>query len=401
MKKVLFGALMLASALLIGCKQNNGGGSGSDDGLVRFEIRPTTITLAEGYAQTLTVVKEPGNIKVDVEFSSSNTDVCTVTADGEVYGVSKGTATVTAKDKISNKEAQCQVTVTSYIESFNFDQVCCYNYEVPAGADTFEIEAGGTTYYCQRANVDFWVFSEGFHINESGNFDGTEEPIMITIPCKMIVAPRDLNGGQGTIFCLGEWMVNADSAAMGYTMTGYPGEYNAEFVDNMLDAFTAYNEQDYNGFYNYMDAAGDAVKASGAYLEQMYYTCAEDDPTNCGYSMAYVPSAIVVDALFDISSGRDGSSPYMIPLDYWNFTFRQLAGEFWGFDAEYDEEADQITVNGRDITLTEPVRMEGGTPASVGRRMVAMPVLAKDYPEIAKQLKKYVRRPGATQLQAK
>lgn len=401
MKKVLFGALMLVSALLVGCKKDSTSDSGN---LTKFEIRPAQATLAEGAELALTVVKEPSTAKVSVTWTSSDENICTVTEEGVVHAIGIGEAVITAKEA-GGMSAVSKIKVTSYIESFRFDQVCCYAYEIPEGAEVKDIDIdddGTPDYHCQMADVDFMVFSEGFHVNESGHYDGAEEPIMLHLPCKMMVAPRDLNGGQGTIFCLGEWIVNADSADAGYTMSAYPGVYSEDYVDNMIDAFEAYNEGDGNGFYSSLSAAGDAVHKSGAYLEKWYYMCDEDDPTSCGYGVEYVPSAILANGLFDITSGRDGSSPYMIPLDYYEFDFRELLGSYWGMDVSYDNDSN-LVVNSRNVSISAPIHMEmeGGRPASAGPRFVQIPVLTEEYPEIAKNFKKVARRPGTTQLMVK
>ena len=132
------------------------------------------------------------------------------------------------------------------------------------------------------------------------------------------------------------------------------------WLTNVLKAMDAYNTQNYTDFNNYLKLAGDAV--TGTSLTNWNYSCAEDDPTNCGYSLSYVPDAILEEALFDLSSGTDGSSRYMVLLDYCKFTFRQLnSSTYWGVDATYDKENDKLIVNDRSkLYVSEPITMEFG-----------------------------------------
>jgi len=78
-----------------------------------ISLDKTSITLNEGQEQTLTATVNPSNAAdKSLNWTSSNTSVATVNAEGKVTAVSKGTATIKAEAKDgSGKYASCSVTV--------------------------------------------------------------------------------------------------------------------------------------------------------------------------------------------------------------------------------------------------------------------------------------------------
>lgn len=64
-----------------------------------------------GASRTLGILLAPADTGEELIWSSSNTSIATVNADGTVTGVSKGTATVTAKGKYSGLSASCTVKI--------------------------------------------------------------------------------------------------------------------------------------------------------------------------------------------------------------------------------------------------------------------------------------------------
>ncbi len=77
-------------------------------------VSPTTMTLTSiGATQKLTPIITPDNAtNKGVSYSSSDTSVVTVSADGTVRAVSEGTATITVTTDDGGKTATCVVTVT-------------------------------------------------------------------------------------------------------------------------------------------------------------------------------------------------------------------------------------------------------------------------------------------------
>lgn len=84
-------------------------------------LSPAAATVKVTKTQKLTATIAPANATVkDVEWSTSNKNVATVTSAGVVKGVSKGTATITAKAKDgSGVKATAKITVTQPVTSLS------------------------------------------------------------------------------------------------------------------------------------------------------------------------------------------------------------------------------------------------------------------------------------------
>ena len=78
----------------------------------RVLLNKTSTTLTVGNTETLTATVEPANAtNKAVTWSSDNSGVATVDANGEVTAVAPGTATITVTTEDGNKTATCAVTV--------------------------------------------------------------------------------------------------------------------------------------------------------------------------------------------------------------------------------------------------------------------------------------------------
>ncbi len=80
-------------------------------------LSKTKLSIPEGNSEYLTCTVSPSSATdKTVSWQSSNPAVATVSADGKVTAVSKGSATITVKAKDgSNKSAECKVTVTDAV----------------------------------------------------------------------------------------------------------------------------------------------------------------------------------------------------------------------------------------------------------------------------------------------
>lgn len=89
-----------------------------------ISLDKTSITLNEGQEQTLISTVNPSNAAdKSLNWSSSNTSVATVNAEGKVTAVSKGTATIKAEAKDgSGKYASCSVTVKRIVSSIQLNK---------------------------------------------------------------------------------------------------------------------------------------------------------------------------------------------------------------------------------------------------------------------------------------
>lgn len=76
-------------------------------------LNPTAITLTEGESEVITATVSPNNASnKKVIWSSSDASIASV-SDGNVTGIAKGTATITAIADDNGKEAKCTVTVNA------------------------------------------------------------------------------------------------------------------------------------------------------------------------------------------------------------------------------------------------------------------------------------------------
>jgi len=73
---------------------------------------PDTLTVNAGNSVQLNPHFNPTVFNsIDVQWSSSNKNAATVSSTGLLYGVQKGTATITIKDKYSAKLGKCLIIV--------------------------------------------------------------------------------------------------------------------------------------------------------------------------------------------------------------------------------------------------------------------------------------------------
>jgi len=125
-------------------------------------IKPTSIlvtpgskSIEEGVYTNLSAIVSPSNATYTLTWSSSNTDVATVTSSGRVYGKKAGTARITAKVDGYSLSDYCTVTVTAkqvLATSFSVD--------VPAEMSVGESHQISPTYVPNNATVNFSYTSD-------------------------------------------------------------------------------------------------------------------------------------------------------------------------------------------------------------------------------------------------
>ena len=110
--------LILATlALLLGfasCKESGKDPKpGDKGGITALIVEPSTLTLELGTPEKetakLNVKWTPANVKATPEFASKDTKIATVSADGMVKAVAKGSTTIVVT--IGEKTAECDVVV--------------------------------------------------------------------------------------------------------------------------------------------------------------------------------------------------------------------------------------------------------------------------------------------------
>ena len=101
---------LLGVSVFAGCTpQSSENSSSESQGSTMITLDQTSIALDADRTQQLVVSGAS-----EVDWASSNSQVATVDANGNVTGVNPGTCTVTATTKDGNFQAECMVTVTGY-----------------------------------------------------------------------------------------------------------------------------------------------------------------------------------------------------------------------------------------------------------------------------------------------
>lgn len=403
MKKVLFVLPLLGALVFAGCKGPN---QQEQSKITSVVVKPEKATLAIGAEITLTPIVTPAEEKGEFTWSSSDTLIATVDQEGNVRALAAGTAFITATEK-GGLSGKSEIKVTSYLESFKFGEAMVYDWSPKdtVGANIGTITSSdGETYNAYAVPINFMVFSEGFYVSEDGKYSGSEEALVIEMPCTFAWAAQNINPGKdaGYIFVLGPWQIKKDSSDY-YFRAGEPGVYGAGVLENTLKAVDAYNQQNYTDYGAYMRSAGEAV--SGTTMTNWSYNCNEDG-TSCGYSSSYVADAILEEAYF--YANGNGSSSYMVALPYCSFTFRELRNDYedwwFGMPGTYDEENDQINLTDRSkLYISDPIVMEFGEKPSNASRNVyeKFPETILPSEEVMANLKRQVEESHARVLNFK
>ena len=112
--------LPIAALTITGCeKKQKQDGPGQTENIATISLNKSSLVLTAGHAETL--VATVANGSGDVTWTSSDTNIATVNANGEVTAVAKGSATISAS--YSGKTATCAVTVKNVNEVYTLVSV--------------------------------------------------------------------------------------------------------------------------------------------------------------------------------------------------------------------------------------------------------------------------------------
>lgn len=308
MKKSIFSFILVAAAAvaMVGCTP--GGGNEGDD-VTSVTIKPAEITLSEGESFRLTATLLPEGAQADKTWASSDTTICTVDNKGNIVAESVGSCNITCT--AGGKTGVCQVTVKGYEENLVFTLGILWDYEDPAkDAEWREIEASsGEKFNVTKVNALFYLFSEGLYINNSGNFDGADRGALLEIEAPIYYGDSAHNDGGSVVFTLGDYLIDADSAAIGKAHCAYPGEiadkanYIKNVVDGWNDALT--DGSDYASMW----------EAAAAEIKHTRLTELEYNAEAGGYLNSYLSEGYPVAGGWYIN-GRSATYTYMYAMDY-------------------------------------------------------------------------------------
>lgn len=380
MKKTLFLTMLVAVAVLAGCKKNEDKKSSNADG---FKFRESTVTIAVGSTTRLALVDDKK--ANDYVWSTSDTLVATVNTSGEVTGTGAGEAVITVVS--GERKAQCQVVVKEYMETLNFPLAIVWDIDTEPLADypdtTLVRESG--TYNCVWGVAEIILVSEGLYWDNDGSLTGADEGVLMTV-----YAPALYDSVQRVQFVLGDYAI-VPAGDYDYELHIAPGGYYEE-------AYKYYSEiaaKDYIAYAYYKDTTVEEEMVTAwkymaacpyAPMDYLYYRQGETEEES-GYSGYYYPSGFAKAGEFSLDSHE--SLNYMCAVTYANISAAYFDDySFYGWMVK-NEEAPE-SVDGIELEWLGPVDVvySHGTKSTEGVKELRVPVIKRDYPQMAAKMEK-------------
>ena len=397
-KKVFLFAVLAGAICFASCKGNK---DVDPEGQVQVVVNPREVTLNdEETSIRLSATLTPNDPTAVITWSSSDTTVATVTSRGYVEAQGYGVCYIYAS--VGDAKDSCRVHVKTWLESLIFNNAAF------AGADTtyaLDPETGkykvdtveastGEVFYCYLSLAKYWLFSDGFYVNNSGDFDGTEKGAILEVQAPMWYGTKYLNPDGGVQFSLGKWGVN-DNYDGKTPHLGAPATIDeAEYVKQMKLFLTEFNAGG-KGYGQYLKAAGETVK--GTYIFAMEYDAKAE-----GYVNSYIPDALCEGAYFSV--GDDSPvSDYMHQLDFSEIKYKAFAMDtvfgsklVTGLNLGYNEATEEIYLNDENVHFNPSViSVFGEIPSSdaneVAKRTPMHMKALFENPEVKAHLEKQIK----------
>ena len=322
--KTMLGALVLAFALT-GCGPEV-------KKLTSLTVKPAAIVLSPGESTRLAYIVEPEGVKVNLTWASSDTSVVVVDASGIVTAIDLGTANVTATTEDGEFKGVCAVTVKEYFETIAFTGAFVYDFDTLYSdvLDTLTSENwGDEVYYAKKVLCSMMVFTEGFYINDEGYFAGSDKGAILEFDAPMYWAPGWANGGSGTIFCLGDWVISSDYEKYpeGKVTVGRPFAIDEENFTNNIDAYVQHYFVEGDATQAGKDLQAAAAFVTGAQLRTYEYHSTEEGYPSDGYFSAYIPDLLFGEGAIELGNNYTASG-YMCSVDKYVLTGKELKYEY-------------------------------------------------------------------------
>lgn len=405
MKKqfLLFAVVALGAALLTGCKNDPKDPSDPGD-KASLTITPRELVLVLGdNPVSLTATLTPADASATIKWNSSNPSVVSVTSRGFVQALDYGDAYVYAT--CGELKDSCYVHVQTYLEAAVFNSAIVWEEDTTYLKDdqtgvipVFDIESSsGEKYRAYKALATLYVFSDGFYIDNSGHFAGTEDGVIMEMEALMYYATAYLNNtDRGTVFCLGKWQVT-DTATTKYVKMSLPGEMDeVEYMAQMKQFVNKFNDGDAS-YAVHLQAAAKALK--NPTLNSYHYDT--DESGQGGYYSSRVPEALCYRANMSLN-GNFPASKYMCGMDYCLIEYQQLAADTlfesnWGLNLGWDEVNEKVYFNDEKVhfnPLTKSVYGnvpgEGDEDEAPAMTPIRVPVI-KENPVLAAQIEEQLK----------
>lgn len=246
-------------------------------------LSPTSVTLSLNggkYNQTaqLTATLTPSNATDELTWTSSNTSVATVDANGLVTAVARGTATITARDE-NGHSATCTVRVkerTWHAASYTITLTTSANYDkdsfITALQNVVFTNAEGTYDYWNRSysksmgartNVGSWLYPRYDYSSGYYTVTAPAESDDNYIDSRIVGVSQTYNGNQAVSYASGSTPLTGESNnSWGTTntnlITSETTGYNQVVVTHSCTNESEYNNRNrvasvtvYYGYYSY------------------------------------------------------------------------------------------------------------------------------------------------------
>lgn len=391
-KSIIFSliATALVAFTFTSCKDDKNPSDGGSTAITSLTVKPSTLILAVGETTRLAVLTQPEGANVAVEWSSSNTDIATVSTNGTVTAVANGEATITAKH--GDLSSTCQVSVKSEYETLNFTGSFVYDYDTTYSdkLDTLRSESWGDQYFvAKKVLCNVMIFSEGFYYGEDG-LTGAEKGAILEFEAPFYWAPAWANGGSGTILVLGDWAISNEypdsTTTVGRPASFDEANFTAAINDFIQDYYIAEDETKAS-----MDLQKAATFVSGAKLTMFEYHTTEEGYPSEGYFSSYIPDLYFGEGWLEFGDDYKASK-YMLSVDAYQLQAQELKWdsdtttfEFYQYGAHFQETEEAINLLDDKVHFGESYKYEYNVPAKVAARKgakqpryIEMQVLSED-----------------------
>ncbi len=385
MKKFLYGvlALLIVGSVFTSCDPNK-----------NKKNNPTELTLSKTSVKMAITV-------YDSETSSevANTDRFTITPNNGTYEITAsvedivtwkiaknvvtltaqnlGKTTLTIIETTSKATATYEVEIVSVLENLSFTQASVSYYngdEYLATLDTVDSVFIWTNEDEEQVplraflvDVNVNLFSDGFFINDNGEYAGSSVGYIASFPGKAWYAPEGMNSDRGFDYSAsittGVWSTQAKTQAKVLTKGTYTnGEEAFGHVQLAVDKFNEYIASDYEdeaaleAFQDEMYTA-DTLAFHGAQLIRLMYMQSYDS-----YGYDFMPAAVITEGAMQLAYNDNSMYMYTVPAA--EMKMLPLGGDNgWGVKVEQNEITNQYNLVSTGFEFGEMFRYRH-TPAT-------------------------------------
>jgi hypothetical protein len=144
----------------------------------------------------------------------------------------------------------------------------------------------------------------------------------------MYWAPAWANGGSGTIFCLGDWVISNDTTKypVGKTTVGRPFAIDEENFTNNINAYVQHYFIEGDASQASQDLQAAATYVTGAQMRTYEYHSTEEGYPSDGYFSAYIPDLLFGEGALELGNNYTASG-YMCSVDAYVLTAKELKYE--------------------------------------------------------------------------